>query len=155
MLIDFQTLATVLIDHILYIASPPSPRVSLINALFPHLLAITRAYPIPVAQHFDAKLLLMHKNVKRGLSRGALDPESKTWPGVPELSLLRIIGLIWPTSDLNHAVGSPTRVLVDAYLGLGRVRSLRDLASGSSSARSSSSSRRSRSDSCPKRSTSC
>jgi nucleolar protein 14 len=72
----------------------------------------------------------MHKNLKRGLSRGALDAESKTWPGIPELSLLRIIGLIWPTSDLNHAVVSPTRVLIGAYLGLGRVRSLRDIASG-------------------------
>lgn len=72
----------------------------------------------------------MHKNLKRGLSRGALDSESKTWPGAPELSLLRIIGLIWPTSDLNHAVVSPTRVLIGAYLGLGRVRSLHDIASG-------------------------
>ncbi len=72
----------------------------------------------------------MHKNLKRGLSRGALDSESKTWPGVPELTLLRIIGLIWPTSDLNHAVVSPTRVLIGAYLGLGRVRSLHDIASG-------------------------
>lgn len=72
----------------------------------------------------------MHKNLKRGLARGALDPESKTWPGIPELSLLRIIGLIWPTSDLNHAVVSPTRVLMGAYLGLGRVRSVEDIASG-------------------------
>ncbi|KAF8961098.1 nucleolar protein 14 [Flammula alnicola] len=102
-----QTLATILIDHILHVASPPTP-----------------------PQHFNAKLSLMHKNLKRGLSRGALDPESKTWPGIPELSLLRIIGLIWPTSDLNHAVVSPTRVLMGAYLGLGRIRSLRDIASG-------------------------
>lgn len=72
----------------------------------------------------------MHKNLKRGLTRGALDSESKTWPGIPELSLLRIVGLIWPTSDLNHAVVSPTRVLMGAYLGLGRVRSLGDIASG-------------------------
>ncbi|KIM46535.1 hypothetical protein M413DRAFT_441625 [Hebeloma cylindrosporum] len=125
-----QTLATVLIDHVLYVSSPPTPHFSVITSFFPHLLAITNAYPIPVAQHFNAKLSLMHKNLKRGLTRGALDPESKTWPGIPELSLLRIIGLIWPTSDLNHAVVSPTRVLMGAYLGLGRVRSLGDIASG-------------------------
>lgn len=96
----------------------------------PHLIAIAKAYPISTAQHFNAKLTLMHKNLKRGLSRGALDPESKTWPGIPELSLLRIIGQIWPTSDLNHAVVSPTRILMGAYLGLGRIRSLSDMASG-------------------------
>ena len=72
----------------------------------------------------------MHKNLTRGLSRGALHPESKTWPGLAELSLLRMISLIWPTSDLNHAVVSPARILLSAYLGLGRVRSLSDISSG-------------------------
>lgn len=72
----------------------------------------------------------MHKNFKRGLSRGALDPEAKTWPGLAELSLLRVIGIVWPTSDMNHAVISPARLLMGAYLGLGRVRSLVDIGSG-------------------------
>ena len=72
----------------------------------------------------------MHKNLSRGLARGALRPEANTWPGLAELFLLRMIGLIWPTSDLNHAVVSPTRILLGAYLGLGRVRSLGDISSG-------------------------
>lgn len=76
------------------------------------------------------KLSLMHKNLKRGLSKGALDPEAKTWPGLQELSLLRVVGQIWPTSDMNHHVVSPTRLLMGAYLSLGRVRSLQDMASG-------------------------
>lgn len=125
-----QTLGAVLIDHILYITSLSEPSFTLVSALLPHLIAITRAYPIPAAECFNEKLTLMHKNLKRGLSRGALMPDSKTWPKLPELSLLRIIGLVWPTSDLNHAVISPTRVLIGAYLGLGRVRSLSDIASG-------------------------
>ena len=69
----------------------------------------------------------MHKNLTRGLSVGA---QGKTWPGLAELFLLRMIGLIWPTSDLNHAVVSPTRMLLGTYLGLGRVRSLSDIGSG-------------------------
>ena len=72
----------------------------------------------------------MYKNLKRGLSRGASDTEARTWPGLPELSLLRVIGSMWSTSDLNHAVVSPTRVLMGTYLGLCRVRSLPDIASG-------------------------
>ncbi len=72
----------------------------------------------------------MHKNLKRGLSRDALKPETKTWPGIPELLLLRTVGLLWSASDLNHAVVSPTRILMGAYLSLCRVRSLVDLASG-------------------------
>ena len=72
----------------------------------------------------------MHKNLKRGLSQGALQPEAKTWPGPAELTILRITGSLWPTSDMNHAVVSPARVLMGAYLGLARVRSLNDIASG-------------------------
>jgi len=125
-----QKLATVLIDHVLYSTSLLRPRLSLINTLFPHILEITRSYPIPVAQHYNEKLALMHKNLKRGLSKGSLSVDAKTWPGISELTLLRLIGLTWPTSDLNHAVVSPTRVLMGAYLGLGRIRSLRDIASG-------------------------
>lgn len=119
-----------LIDHILYITSPPSPRFTLLSSLVPHLYALTKSYPIPSAQHFVAKLNLMHKNLKRGLSRGATEPDAKTWPGLPELSLLRVISQIWPTSDKNHNVVSPARLLMGSYLGLGRVRSLEDLTSG-------------------------
>jgi nucleolar protein 14 len=125
-----QTLANVLIEHILYVTAPPMPRFSLVSSLLPQLFVIIKAYPIPTAQYFNEKLGLMLKNLKRGLSRGATNPEAKTWPGPPELSLLRIIGVIWSTSDLNHAVVSATRVLMGAYLGLCRIRSLSDIASG-------------------------
>jgi nucleolar protein 14 len=72
----------------------------------------------------------MHKNLLRGLSKGATSSASKTWPGVAELGFLRVLGVVWSTSDMNHAVISPTRVLMGAYLGLGRIRSIADLASG-------------------------
>ncbi|KZT71550.1 Nop14-like protein [Daedalea quercina L-15889] len=125
-----QGLTNVLIDHILYITSPPTPRCTLLSSLVPHLYALTKSYPIQSAEHFVSKLNLMHKNLKRGLSRGPTEPDAKTWPGLPELSLLRVISQIWPTSDKNHHVVSPARLLMGAYLGLGRVRSLQDLTSG-------------------------
>ncbi|KAI9000756.1 Nop14-like protein [Trametes punicea] len=125
-----QRLNTVLIEHILYITAPPQPRYSLLSFLLPHLGALTKTYPIQSAEAFVEKLTLMHKNLKRGLSRGATNPDAKTWPGLSELSLLRVIGQLWPTSDMNHAVISPARLLMGAYLGLCRVRSLQDMASG-------------------------
>lgn len=119
-----------LIDHILYITSPPTPRLTLLSSLLPHLAALTKSYPIQSAQHFVSKLNLMHKNLRRGLARGAVEPNAKTWPGLPELSLLQVISQIWPTSDKNHAVVSPARLLMGSYLGLCRVRTLQDLTSG-------------------------
>ncbi|KAG5654235.1 hypothetical protein H0H81_005922 [Sphagnurus paluster] len=125
-----QTLTTVLIDHVLYVTSPPEPHFNLVSSLLPHINALMQAYPVEAAEYFVEKISIMHKNLKRGLSRGASDPSAKTWPGLSELSLLRIIGSTWSTSDLNHAVISPARVLMGAYLGLGRVRSLVDITSG-------------------------
>ncbi|TFY55351.1 hypothetical protein EVJ58_g8307 [Rhodofomes roseus] len=119
-----QGLTSVLIDHILYITSPPTPRFTLLSSLVPHLYTLTKSYPIQSAAHFVSKLNLMHKNLKRGLSHGATELDAKTWPGLPELSLLRVINQIWPTSDKNHHVVSAARLLMGAYLGLGRYEQL-------------------------------
>jgi len=72
----------------------------------------------------------MQKNLRLGLSRGATNPEAMTWPGLPELMLLRVTGSIWSASDLNHPVISPARLLMASYLGLCRVRDLSDICSG-------------------------
>lgn len=74
--------------------------------------------------------MLMQKNLRLGLSKGATNPGVKTWPGLPELMLLRVTGLIWSTSDLSHSVISPARLLMASYLGLCRVRNLSDICSG-------------------------
>ncbi|KAG2158073.1 nucleolar protein 14 [Suillus bovinus] len=125
-----QNLTSVLVDHVLYITSPPAPRFMLLNSIVPHLFALCRSYPIESAGIFVEKLSLMHKNLERGLSRGALELGARTWPGPAELSLLRTIGIIWSSSDMSHPVISPARLLMGAYLGLCRVRSLTDITSG-------------------------
>ena len=121
---------TAIIDHILHITLPPTPRFGVLSSMLPHLFSLTQAFPIRSAKYFVEQLSLMHKNLKKGLADGALLPDSRTWPGLPELALLRTIGMIWPTSDMNHTVVSPARLLMGAYLGLARVRSLADIASG-------------------------
>lgn len=125
-----QNLTSVLIDHVLYITSPPAPRFTLLNSIIPHLFALCRSYPIESAGNFVEKLSLMHKNLERGLSRGALELGTRTWPGPAELSFLRTAGVIWSSSDMSHPVISPARLLMGAYLGLCRVRSLTDITSG-------------------------
>jgi nucleolar protein 14 len=120
----------VLIDHILHLASPPNPRLSVISGLLLHLRALTKAYPKQTAEHFTGKLVLMHKNLKRGLTRDTTDEDAKTWPGLPELVFLRVLAVLWPTSDMHHAVVSPARLLMGSYLGLCKIRSFIDAASG-------------------------
>jgi len=114
----------------LHVASLPNPQLSVVSGLLPHLCALTKAYPRQTAEHFTRKLTLMHKNLKRGLNHGAAENDAKTWPGLPELVFLRTLGTLWPTSDMRHVVVSPARLLMGSYLGLCKIRSFVDAASG-------------------------
>ncbi|CAE6463943.1 unnamed protein product [Rhizoctonia solani] len=125
-----QSLVGILLDHTLHATSSPTPSFSLVSSLTPHIYALSSAYPITSAQAFISKLTLMQKNFARGLAHGALSTDARTWPGAAELALLRLVGVIWSTSDLNHAVGTPAMLLIGQYLAQARVRNLRDIASG-------------------------
>lgn len=126
-----QVFANVLLDHIVYLCTSPSPSTfATVNSLLPQLLTMSHAYPLSSAPHYVTKLSLMHRNLLRGLIRGPLDPAAKTWPGLAELTLLRLIGMVWSTSDLSHPVAAPALLLIGEYLSQARVRSLSDLASG-------------------------
>lgn len=103
---------------------------SAISAITPHIIALVRLNPISAAQHFVDKLALMQKNLVRGLARGATQLESKTFPGAPELVLLRLVGAIWSSSDFSHPVVAPAVLLIGQYLGHGRIRQVSDIASG-------------------------
>jgi hypothetical protein len=86
--------------------------------------------PITAAAHFIGKVTLMQKNLSRGLGRGATRLDSKTYPGAPELVILRLIGSIWSTSDFSHPVVAPSILLMGQYLSHGRIRQTSDIASG-------------------------
>ena len=72
----------------------------------------------------------MQRNLTRGLTRGPLLPDSKTWPGLTECIVLKLASTIWPASDRSHPVATPLSILISQYLSSSRVRTLRDLASG-------------------------
>lgn len=72
----------------------------------------------------------MQKNFVRGVARGPLEPSSKTWPAAPELTLLRLVGIVWSTSDLSHPVAAGAMLLIGQYLSQARIRTLSDISSG-------------------------
>lgn len=128
----------VLLDHAVWSASRAlessgeerQAHVVLIEHLLRSIFELTTTYPTVSAQHFVEKFSVMERNLNRGLAKGALSPEARTWPGAPELTLLRIAGLIWPTSDQNHSVATPLALLTAHYLAHCRVRNLADITSG-------------------------
>ncbi|KAK4703514.1 nucleolar protein 14, partial [Phenoliferia sp. Uapishka_3] len=126
-----QVFTNVLLDHVLHLASSNTPTAfATINSLLPNLLTLSHAFPLTTAPYYVEKLALMQKNFMRGVARGPLDPSSRTWPGPAELTLLRLVGMVWSTSDLSHPVAAGAMLLIGQYLAQSRVRSLGDIAAG-------------------------
>ncbi|WVR05233.1 hypothetical protein IAU60_002245 [Kwoniella sp. DSM 27419] len=125
-----QAFLGVLIDYTLILSSRPTPPFDLVSSLIPHVIALIKLNAVTAASHFVDKIKLMQKNLMRGLTRGASRAEAKTFPGCPELVLLRMVGAIWSTSDFSNPVVAPAVLLIGQYLSQGRIRSTSDLASG-------------------------
>ncbi|WFD30401.1 nucleolar complex protein 14 [Malassezia sp. CBS 17886] len=129
-----QRLLGVLLDHVLYrtkhsFVEDIAAEETLLNDLVFHIAELVSKYPVRATAQFVSKLAVMHRNLVKGLSHGALKASSRTWPGLPELVFLRVCGLVWPTSDRWHPVATPLSLLEAQYLAHARVRSLADIAS--------------------------
>ncbi|SPO21562.1 related to NOP14 - nuclear and nucleolar protein with possible role in ribosome biogenesis [Ustilago trichophora] len=136
-----QAFIGVLIDHALHWAGQAQLHQSntgqkhklafaIVNSLIPHIFSLSQNYPAASAEHFVSKLALMQRNLSRALAKGPTDADARTWPGLPELTLLRLVGSVWPTSDKQHNVTTPLALLIAQYLGHARIRSISDMASG-------------------------
>ncbi|TIC41934.1 Nop14-like protein [Wallemia mellicola] len=119
----------VLIDHLIYTASS-SANMELMGILSKNIVQLTNLLPIPSAETFKEKLQLLQRNFNKGLSSGSTSEKSKTWPGIPELSLLRLIGVVWSTSDFSHPVASAAQLLIGQYLSQARIRNGSDIIKG-------------------------
>ena len=117
-------------DHIIYIQGLEPPKPERVKPILRHLLELSRKYSVASATHFVSKLTMMQKNLARGLKKGPRLLESKTWPGLPELTVFKAILAIFPTDDRDHSVVSPALLLMRQYLRDCRIRQLSDIASG-------------------------
>lgn len=87
-------------------------------------------FPVSSASFFLSKFKIMQRNLLLGLQAGPALPTSRTWPGAGEATLLRLVGLIWSTSDFAHQVSTAASLLLAQYIGQCRVRNAVDIAAG-------------------------
>ena len=120
-----QTFFGVLVVHFERLAQQsPMPSAHL-DAMVPHLLALSREVPYYAATVARARLSKMQASVAESQQRGVFE-----WPPSRTLSLLRLFALIFPASDFRHAVLTPAALLLGQYLAHCEVRSVRDAAVG-------------------------
>lgn len=123
--------ANILIDHVIHVTSvyPGGSKSSpfpVVNALLPHIINLCQTFTQSSAMHFVSKLGIMQKNFTQTLTQ----QDGKGWPGLCELTLLRLIGLIWSTSDFSHPVVAPALLMICQYLNQLQVKEYTDMMSG-------------------------
>ena len=110
--------------------SQPDGSFASVTPILPHITSLVPSFPLTTSRYFVAKLSVMQKNLTKGLAAGPLEASSRTWPGIGELVILRLVGLFFSTSDFSHPVAAPAMLLMCQYLGQCRIRSFRDIVSG-------------------------
>ncbi|KAI9489884.1 nucleolar protein 14 [Zychaea mexicana] len=122
-----STFLGVLVDHLGYIASTvtPLPHKTL-ESLIAHTFGIAKQLPTTAADVFVAKLKELHGTMGQKMNQR----QGSAFPDVEEITLLRCLGKVFPTSDLTHPVVTPATIYMSQALALCRVQSEIDLGRG-------------------------
>lgn len=119
----------VLLDHVLA-ASASYDSFALVASLTPHISALVALNPLTAAELFKEILKEMHETFVENISKTSARNTNSTFPDMGELAILRLIGLLWSTSDFSHPVSAPATLYMGQHLVQGRVRRLGDVAAG-------------------------
>lgn len=118
---------SVLVDHLAYLASTVSPFPSkIIDTLIGHAFEIAQKLPNAAADVFLEKLKTMHSTMTQKMNHNS----SSAFPDVEDITVLRCLGKVFPTSDLSHPVVTPAMLYMSQTLSLCRVRSEIDIGRG-------------------------
>lgn len=110
--------ATVLVDHIAYIANQPErPPFITLELLIRHVHSLAKTYPEEIGRAFRSNLKSQYE-------------QRSTLPTPGDLVILTAIASIFPTSDHFHQVVTPAMLCMGQYLSQKIPMSLSDLATG-------------------------
>ncbi|XP_066911191.1 nucleolar protein 14-like [Clytia hemisphaerica] len=123
-----QTLFDVMLDYIEHLCNDPKPRLKLINNLTEFLTELFT----DVQKHANKTMLSKIKNLFKKINQRVQRKGGQTriFPSLSELTLLRLVCVLYPTSDLNHVITTPALVLIAMILAKGHFRDIKDVVSG-------------------------
>ncbi|KAI9246896.1 nucleolar protein 14 [Phascolomyces articulosus] len=122
-----STFIGVLVDHIAYVASTTTPLPhKTLESLIAHTFEIAKQLPTVAADVFVTKLKEMHGTMGKKMYQ----KQGSAFPDVEDITLLRCLGKVFPTSDLTHPVVTPAILYMSQALALCRVQSEIDIGRG-------------------------
>ncbi|KTW29300.1 hypothetical protein T552_01255 [Pneumocystis carinii B80] len=118
-----QTFIAVLLDLILYLSEKKSVSLVTLDILSEHLRDLSYKYPEASYDAFHKKLT----NTRERFNQLIFSEKTKSLPSIQDLIFLRIIGVIFPTSDLSHVIVTPTFLIMGQLLSQLKIISLGDI----------------------------
>ncbi|KAG5513499.1 hypothetical protein PMAC_000931 [Pneumocystis sp. 'macacae'] len=119
-----QSFIVVLLDLILYLSEKKRASLSTLDMLSEHLRDLSTKYPEMAYNAFHKKLKSFREKLNQLLSS---KKEDKLSILIQDLVLLRLIGVIFPTSDLSHVIVTPTLLIMGQLLSQLEIVSLGDI----------------------------
>ncbi|XP_047145947.1 nucleolar protein 14 isoform X1 [Hydra vulgaris] len=117
----------VLLNYFDYVCDMEKPKLSLVNDLSGFMQQLMQDIPKYGTSVMQEKLKNIFKKISLQInSKG----NSNMFPTLKELLFLKLISLLYPTSDLNHSVTTPSLVLIAMVMNKCHFKCFKDVYSG-------------------------
>ncbi|XP_065652045.1 nucleolar protein 14 isoform X3 [Hydra vulgaris] len=117
----------VLLNYFDYVCDMEKPKLSLVNDLSGFIQQLMQDIPKHGTSVMQEKLKNIFKKISLQVnSKG----NSNMFPTLKELLFLKLISLLYPTSDLNHSVTTPSLVLIAMVMNKCHFKCFKDVYSG-------------------------
>lgn len=122
-----EDLFDVMLDYLDHLANEPIPQLKLIKDIAEFVNEISNDVKAHASQAVLKKLKILFKKINKRIK---LRGEPGMFPTLSELVFFKTIALIYPTSDLNHPITTPTLILIAMVLAKGHCKNIKDIVSG-------------------------
>ncbi|XP_056004719.1 nucleolar protein 14-like isoform X2 [Ostrea edulis] len=122
-----ETLFDCLVQYFADLALQQPPQLQLMNSLVPHLFELSQGSPIAAAQVLVDQITERQEEFQAICERKG---GRGLYPALDTLMLLKLVAILFPTSDFRHAVTTPAIVFITQMLAETSVKHERDVAVG-------------------------
>ncbi|KAK3095262.1 hypothetical protein FSP39_012329 [Pinctada imbricata] len=103
------------------------PKLTLMDKLVPHLYELTQGSPVTAAQSVVDQITERREEFQQICDRKGGRGQ---YPALDTLLLLKLVVILFPTSDFRHSVTTPAHIFITQMLSQCPVRNERDIAAG-------------------------
>ena len=124
---NLEKLFNIILEYIEHTCIQPQPSMQCLNNLGGIIQQLVQDIPVYVTKAIQLKLRDMLKRIMKCMKHKHY---SEIFPTLSELTLFKIVELIFPTSDLNHVITTPCLFTIALILTKARFTTIKSILSG-------------------------